>query len=227
MRNRSACTNSVCHVLNRSAKRLPLFRDAGDYQAFIDVLAEAQLRRPVPLLAFCVMPTHFHLVLWPPAAKDLSRFGHWLTVTHAQRWQRARGSAGSGAVYQGRFKAIPVQTDSHLLTVLRYVERNPVRAGLVARAENWPWSSACRGAATSAVVLANWPVDRPGDWLARINEPEGDAELHELRRAVTRDLPVGTNEWAKSLTQPRTAHPTSEAPSKPTEPPVPVSAWGW
>jgi putative transposase len=123
-------------------ERVPSWQ--ADYSAFLCVLSQAQTRVPMRLLSFSVMPNHWHLVLRPESDDDLSRFMQWLTRTHAPRWQVKRRSVGTGAVYQGRFRAIPVQSDEHLLTVCRYVERNPLRAGLVDRVEHWRWSSAWR-----------------------------------------------------------------------------------
>ena len=81
------------------------------------------------------MPNHWHFVLWPQGDGDLSEFMRWLTVTHTQRWHAAHHTAGTGPLYQGRFKSFPIQADDHLLTVLRYVERNALRANLVERAD--------------------------------------------------------------------------------------------
>ena len=142
---RNAPGGYVYHALNRANGRLPLFESPGDYAAFERVLAEAAARVPgARLLAYCVMPNHWHLALWPRADGELSEFLRILTLTHAQRWHAHRGSAGAGHVYQGRFKSFPVQRDDHFLTLCRYVERNPLRAGLVRRAERWRWSSLWR-----------------------------------------------------------------------------------
>jgi REP-associated tyrosine transposase len=125
------------------------------------------------------MPTHWHVVLWPEAEGQLSSFLRWLTLTHSIRWHAHNHSTGSGHVYQNRFKAFAVAEDDHLLTVLRYVERNPLRAGLVQRAEDWPWSSlACRRAGGEAAArrLHTRPVAAPADWLQAVNEPQTEAE---------------------------------------------------
>src|SRR5580658_3294321 len=102
------------------------------------------------------MPNHWHLVLKPHEDRELSLFVGWLTLTHTQRWHAHRRDAGSGHVYQGRFKSFPVQADRHFLTVARYVERNPLRANLVASAADWRWSSLwvrARGAADERALL--------------------------------------------------------------------------
>jgi putative transposase len=115
-----------------------VYHKDGDYAAFIKLLNQAGERTPVRLLAYVLLPNHFHLVLWPQHDGDLSDFMKWLLTAHVPRYHYH----SSGHVWQGRFRAFPIQEDEHLLTVLRYIERNPVRAGLVERAENWKWSSA-------------------------------------------------------------------------------------
>src|SRR3954454_23046547 len=137
----------VYHALNRGNVRLLIFEDDEDYAAFERTLGEAVTRYDMRLLAYCLMPNHFHLVVWPRLDGDLTRFMRWLTMTHTQRWHAHRHSAGSGHLYQGRFKSFPVQHDGHLLTVCRYVERNALRAGLVERAQLWRWGSLWRRAA--------------------------------------------------------------------------------
>ncbi|HEV3342013.1 MAG TPA: transposase, partial [Pirellulales bacterium] len=134
----------VYHVLNRSVARLPLFQKPSDFEAFEHVLDEAQDRYPTRILAYCLMPNHWHFVLWPRRDGELTHFMRWLTHTHTMRWHAHYHTSGTGHVYQGRFKAFPIETDEYFYTVVRYVERNPLRANLVARAEDWRWSSLWR-----------------------------------------------------------------------------------
>src|SRR5205814_6203726 len=130
------------HVMNRTWGKIELFEDETDYAAFERVLAEAIGRvRGMRVCAYCLMPNHFHLVLWPSRDGQLSRFMQWLTMTHTQRWHAHRRSAGRGHLYQSRFKSFPIEQDHHFLSVCRYVERNPLRARLVRAAGNWRWSS--------------------------------------------------------------------------------------
>ncbi len=191
----------IYHVLNRANARLAIFGDDGDYDAFDRVLAEAVARHDMRLLAYCLMPNHFHLVVWPEGDGDLSRFMRWLTMTHTQRWHAYRRSAGSGHLYQGRFKSFPVQDDGHLFTVCRYVERNALRAGLVSRAEDWRWGSLRRQVAdgpTPGPPLTPWPIDRPEGWADRVNDPLTPAEEEALRRAVRRGQPFGSEGWRET-----------------------------
>jgi len=128
-RPRATTGGTVYHVLNRAVGRATLFRKSLDYAAFEKVLRQARARVPMRVLAFCLMPNHWHLVVWPHADRDLSEFCRWLTVTHTQRWHAHHHTAGTGPLYQGRFKSFPIEEDEHYLTVCRYVERNALRAG--------------------------------------------------------------------------------------------------
>jgi putative transposase len=150
------------------------------------------------------MPTHWHLVLWPAADGELTSFLRWLTLTHSVRWHKHHHSTGSGHVYQNRFKAFAVAEDDHLLAVLRYVERNALRAGLVRRAEDWPWSSlACRAAGGEVALrrLHPGPVALPPDWPRLVSEPQTEAELEALRRSVARGRPYGADAWVQAVVQ--------------------------
>jgi putative transposase len=190
-------------VLNRGVRRAVLFDTDAEYARFERILLQALRREAVRLLAYCAMPNHWHLVLWPTHPGQLSLFMHWLTCTHAQRWHSAHGTSGTGAVYQGRFKAFPVRSDHHLLRVCRYVERNPLRAQLVTRAEDWRWSSLWRrGNFCDHGVLHDWPVERPANWLALVNEPETNAEVEALRAAIRRGAPFGEAGWQAEAARP-------------------------
>lgn len=153
---RASVGDMCCHVINRGNGRATVFHKAADSDAFVTLLARASARLPMRLLAYCLVPNHFHLVLWPLGDGDLGRWMQWPLTAHVRRYHQHYRT--SGHVWRGRFKAFPVQDDAHLWTVLRYVERNPLRAGLVSRAEDWPWSSLC--APFSAWVLRLPPSTR-------------------------------------------------------------------
>ncbi len=129
------------HVLNRAVGKGILFEGDGDYLAIERVIDRTFKLMPMRIVAYCLMPNHWHMVLWPKEDGELSEFMRLLTVTHTQRWHAHRRSAGSGPLYQGRFKSFPIQQDEHFLTVCRYVERNARRANLVKLAQRWPWGS--------------------------------------------------------------------------------------
>ena len=203
---RHAPGDVVYHVLNRAAGRRELFRNADDYTAFLRVLAETIERIPMRLCGYCLMPNHWHLALWPARDGDLSRFMQRLTITHVRRWVEHRHRVGLGPVYQGRFKSFPVEDDAHFTTMLRYVERNPLRAKLVTRAQRWTWSSASAVAAVRATTddvprmeIAPWPVPRRADWIDWVNAPQTPAEEAAVRRSIQFSRPLGTPGWVAKM----------------------------
>jgi putative transposase len=213
-RPRVATGGLVYHVLNRRVGRLTLFDGEEDYRVFEHVLEEAIKRYGNRLCAYCVMPNHWHLLLWPRNDLQLSETMRWLTVTHTQRFHAAHRTSGTGPLYQGRFKSFPVQNDEHFLTVARYVERNALRANLVRRAENWRWGSLWRnekGDKRARTLVSDWPVSRPRAWTDQVNRAENPAELQALRRAVQRGSPFGSELWrhriAKRLSLESTLRP--------------------
>jgi putative transposase len=188
----------VYHVLNRANARLRIFFEDGDYLAFEKVMEEAIERWSVRVLAYALLPNHWHMVLWPKRDGDLSRFVGWITLTHTQRWHAYRRNAGTGHLYQGRFKSFPVQEDDHLRTVCRYVERNPVAAELVKRAEQWRWSSLWRrteGNASQRKLLSDWPIDRGSHWLDFVNDPQTALDAAAIAQAIARGSPFGEPGW--------------------------------
>jgi putative transposase len=189
---------SAYHVLNRAAKKTALFESAGDYYAFERLLFEARDRHPMRILAYCLMPNHWHLLLWPQPNQNLTRYVQWLTTTHAVRWNRARGNVGGGAVYQARFKSIPIQHGPHLFWVWRYVERNALRANLVQRAEDWRWGSLGQRRAVSENFLDYGPISLPPDWPDIVNIPQTEAELSVFRKHVATMKPYGSDNWLAS-----------------------------
>ncbi len=201
------------HVLNRTAGRWRMFRKDSDFEAFERVLEQAVERSggDVKLLTYCLMGNHWHLVLKTQADGVLGPFMQWLTTTHAGRYRVAHRSVGSGSLYQGRYKSFLIQSDAHLLTACRYVERNAARAGLVKRAEDWRWSGLWRwkfGPLPSSdegpqVPISGWPVvgvnkgarGRPRNWLRTVNTPLSEAELADLRTSANRCSPYGKERW--------------------------------
>ena len=196
---RVALGGYVYHMLNRANARLRIFHKDGDYAAFEGVLAEALEHVPgMRLLSYCLMPNHWHLLLWPRGNGELSDFGHYLSLTHTQRWHAHYHHAGTGHLYQGRFKSFPIAEDDHFLTVCRYVERNALRANLVKRAEEWRWGSLWRRQQEDPEPRKNlspWPVAIPRHWVELVNQPQTTAEVEPLRKCVQRGRPYGDEAW--------------------------------
>lgn len=190
--------NEIYHVINRANARLPIFFEEKDYILFENILEEAQKRFDMRIIAYCLMPNHFHLVLYPKQDNDLQRFMQWLTLTHTQRWHAKNKTIGTGHLYQGRYKSFLIEKDDYLATVVRYVERNPLRARLVPKAENWNYSSLARrisGDQEREKLLDAWPIQMPQDYIGFVNEPMTEAEIYNIRHSVNRAKPFGSEEW--------------------------------
>ena len=184
----------VYHVLNRGNGRADVFHNDDDYAAFVTLMQEAHEKVPMRLVGYCLMTNHFHLVLWPHGDGDLSRWMQWLMTAHVRRYHLHYKR--SGHVWQGRFKAFPIQDDEHYLTVLRYVERNPLRANLVQQSQDWEWSSLNPTERSGPVgMLSEGPVAKPAEWTRFVNGVETEAELTALRHSVSRGTPFGDPNW--------------------------------
>jgi len=188
------------HLINRGNNRSVVFRSDEDYAVFLRLIDQAQARVRLKLHACCLMPNHFHLVVSQHGADDTTRWVHWLLTTFSLRHHLRYGTCGR--LWQGRFKAFPIEEDGHLLTVMRYVERNALRAGLVDRAEAWPWGSlAWRQASEGESPLDPPPVQLPSDWLDRVNAPQTPDELRALRDCVNRQRPFGGDDWVRGASR--------------------------
>jgi putative transposase len=189
-RARSTQRANYFHVINRSVRKLVLFTQPADYRAFLSILSDGLAQHPVRLIAYCLMPNHWHLVVGQTDTATLSRCLHWVTSTHAIRLNRHWQSVGQGPVYQGRFTSMEVPAVGDLVRVCRYVERNALQAGLVRRAQDWPWSSLSeRLQSTPAVPLVNAPFLCSRAWADYVNAPRtgDDAVSSLLQRTVPLD----------------------------------------
>jgi putative transposase len=174
----------VYHVINRGNGRATVFHKSQDYEAFLSLLSEAKKRHPVKLFGFCLMPNHFHFVVEPTHENMLSQFMQWLLTSHVRRYHKHYG--GSGHIWQGRFKSFPVQRDEHLITALRYVLQNPVRAGLSSTAQEWRWSSLRR-----PQLIDTCPVNDEMQFAELLQEDQ----LTTIRECLNRQRPFGSKDW--------------------------------
>jgi putative transposase len=133
--------------------------------------------------AYCLLSNHWRFVLWPEHDGDLAAFMQQMSNTHVKRWKEHRHEIGYGHLYQERYKSFPVETEGCFYHVVRYVERNALRANLVTSAESWRWSSLGRSEREDPAfpILSSWPLARPADWLRIVNKPQTEGELKALR----------------------------------------------
>lgn len=199
---RTDVADYIYHVLNRANGRSTILKKDADYKRFEKVLEEAKERTDMRILAYCVMPNHWHLVIQPRTDGDIAKFVGWLTLTHTQRHHAAHKTTGGGHLYQGRYKSFLCEDDDHFLTLVRYVERNAKRAKLVRRAEDWQWSSVWRrekGTAKQKKLLDSWPRPVPTNFLKDLNTPLPHEELEAIRNSINRGNPYGTLGWSGNM----------------------------
>lgn len=199
-RPRHELTGVVFHVMNRAVRGTALFHTNRDFEAFTSILCEGLAQSSVEVISYEVLDNHFHFVMTCDRVADLSKLMHWFQGKHANNWAGAHRARGRGYVYQGRFKAVPVQTSHSLFRVCRYVERNALRKNLVAAAEQWAWGSLhARCNNCHPIPLAEWPIPPPPNWIELVNTPQTPEELADLRNCINRDQPIGDPDWVKAV----------------------------
>jgi putative transposase len=172
------------HVVNRGNDKRVIYRKPSDYDRFVRLLQRGRTRAPVRLIAFCLMPTHFHLVLCPLASDALSIYMQWVTTSYACDFRRRTNTSGYGHVFQRRFWAAQVCDEPGFIRLMRYVEGNASRAHLVARAEAWRWTSLVDRLKKPPQIIDPCPLELPAPWCEWVNLGLDDAAVDDIRRAL-------------------------------------------
>ena len=194
----------IYHVINRANARVKIFDNNDDYKLFEGILEEAVKKFDMRLLAYCVMPNHFHLILYPKQDGDLSRFMGWLTNTHTRRWHTIKNTIGQGHLYQGRYKSFICQKDNYFLALVCYVERNAKKAHLCRKAQDWKWSSLYRrekGSLNQKKILSVWPVDVPKNYLLLVNKVQDKDDEELIERSIVKSNPFGNMDWIEKAVE--------------------------
>lgn len=189
------------HVTQRGNGRQRTFFEDGDYVLYLDLLAESVERARTQIWAYCLMPNHVHIALVPSDPDGL-----WRTVGDPHR--RYTGYINSrrrttGHLWQGRYGSVAMD-DPHFVTALRYIALNPVRARLVERAQDWPWSStrAMLAGKDDHVVTVTPALERVGDFAAFLDDPFDEALTYAaLRKAEGIGRPIGSAAWLSDMEQ--------------------------
>ena len=199
----------IYHAFNRGNNRADVFAEEGDHEAFLQALGQTQSRYGFRLFGYCLMTNHFHLLVQPEPGQSISRILQSLTLTHTWRFHKAHRS--SGHVWQGRFRSPVIQDDEHLLVVLRYIEANPLRAGMVADLGDYPWSSyQHHGLGRPDALLSPFPEwehlgriesERRRRWRAKLRASQKEDELRSVRSSLTSGRPLGNPAWIEDIAQ--------------------------
>jgi putative transposase len=169
------------HIVNRGNDRRPIFFGDGDYRRFLQLLESGKRRYAVRLYGVCLIGNHVHAVVYPEAEGALSSYVGWVFGRYACQLRTLTKTTGHGHVFQRRFWSDGIENQEHFVAVLRYVEANPVRARLVKRALDWPWSSLAIRARSTQTLLDPLPFELPNDWPDVVDNPQSRLELAAIR----------------------------------------------
>lgn len=189
-------------MINRANARSFIFETDDDFKAVLETMEETLAKMPLDIFSYCIMSNHWHFAVRPKQDGDMGRFFGKMTQTITQRWHAFHHTTGSGHLFQGRFKTFLVQTDSYFIQLMKYIEANPLRAGLVNRAEDWKWGSLYARRINpewASKILSCWPVDIPSNYLQGVNQPLPKIFIEQIRGSVTRGRPLGDENWVNSV----------------------------
>lgn len=210
--------NQVYHVLNRANSRKTIFSEPDEYRHFEMLLKKAVEKYNMRILAYTLMPNHWHLLLYPRGDGDVSLFMQWLTLTHTQQYHVWKRTTGHGHIYQGRYKSFLIEQEQYLWAAIKYVERNPVRAKLTKKVEQWKWGSGYRrldGTNKEQQLLSDSPTNLPRNYRSWVNEPDKTDDLTNLRASIEKGKPFGTMNWVELMVERFNLQATLRAPGRP------------
>jgi putative transposase len=208
----------VQHVINRGDHRETIFHKAGDFAAFLRIIADATLKVPMRILAYCIMRNHFHLLLWPHEGVDLPAYIQVLMNLHIQRYLQHYPPSSNGHIYQGRYRNVLVQDGAAVHRVARYIEANPLAAGVARRAEAYAWSSLSPRAldVDRPILYAGAEgISRTSEWIDFVNEPVSYETTARIQQSIRRGMPYGDNEWLQRVVAQHGLEHTLREPGRP------------
>lgn len=191
---RGLADNQIYHIINRGNRREAVFHDNYDYEKFLKLLIESKEKYAVKIYAYCLMPNHFHLVIYTKYADSLSQAMHWISSSYVRYYNKRYNI--SGHLWQGRYKSFIVQEDSYLLVLLKYVEANPKRARIVKDCIDYKYSSANNRIKNNENLITDEvPILLPDDWYTYINSDEKITDIESIRNCINRQAPLGDKNW--------------------------------
>jgi len=208
----------VYHVINRANGRLQIFNTDEDYRLFEQLLLETKEVTDMRILAYELMPNHWHLALYPRNDGDLAIFMHKLSNAHTRKVHAQTNTNGNGHLYQGRYKSFLIDSDNYLLTVIKYIERNAVRANIAHRCEEWRWGSAwlrIHGTAEQKNLLDELPTKLPDEYEKWINTADREEDLKTIRISVNKNIPYGRDKWVEKMVSKHHLESTLRFPGRP------------
>lgn len=190
---RGDAAEGIYHIINRGNMRMQIFDDQDDYEYFLELLKKGAEKERISVHAYCLLPNHFHLLLSPMHEGSLSRMMQWVMTSHVRYYHRKNKT--SGHVWQGRYKSFIIEKESYYISVMRYIEANALRAGLVTKGEEWIYGSLHERVSTEKILLSEPLIEIGDDWVSYVNEPMKIYELEKIRNSVNRQAPLGEEGW--------------------------------
>jgi putative transposase len=179
------------HLVNRGNDRKTVFHTPADYAVFVGLMTAAKLRFPLFLFGYCLMPNHFHLLVKAELSEDVRAFIHWIMTCYTRHFHERQGT--SGHIWQGRFSSFVIDCEEYLITALRYIESNPLRAGLVRSNKEWDWSSLKSHLSKDYGRLVDAPPFYLAEgWLELVDMPLTEKEYESLRKNKRDSPSAGT-----------------------------------
>lgn len=195
------------HIIQRGIDNQAVFRDVDDYTSFLDWLRTAARQFKVAIHAYALMPDHLHLLATPSDANGLGKMMQWVGRHYVPYFNAKYGR--SGTLWQGRYRAVVVDSEHYFLLCSRYIESSPLREGLVALPEEYPWTSLAHhfGARSDPLItdhavfwaLGNTPFDREASYRALMSQGIGTQEAEVLNQAAAKGWPVGSDQFKALL----------------------------
>ncbi|MDR0213556.1 MAG: transposase [Comamonas sp.] len=206
---RLALANLPHHIIQRGNNGTEIFVDAQDRQTMLDLLREMSRRFAVDVHAYVLMPNHFHLLVTPKMADGLPQFMQAVGRSYVRYFNNRHGR--SGTMWEGRYRCTVLQAETWLIPTMVSMDLNPVRAGLVARASDWVWSSYAHNAGLKNDVLispharfwvmGNTPFARDAAYVAAVEAGVGRDEQEQISHAALRGWALGDPLFIENLQQ--------------------------
>lgn len=189
---RGLAGGEIYHIINRGNRRAEVFHNEKDYEKFIELMSEAKKMTNVKLYSFVLMPNHFHFIIEPNEAEDLSKYMQWLLTCYVRYYNKTYKT--SGHLWQGRYKSFIVQRDNYLLNLLNYVEQNPQRAKL----QKWKYVSST---SKTNPLIDELPIDLPKNWEELKKEVLNKKDKESIENSIQRQSPYGHADWINDTAQ--------------------------
>ena len=192
--------NCPHHVTQRGNRKMRTFFCEADYRAYAELVAETKRKSSVEVWAYCMMPNHVHFVIVPKESDGISRFMQHSHRRYARQINQREDWRGH--LWQERYFSVPMD-ERHLHAAVRYIELNPVKAGLCESAEDWRWSSARAHAKgeDDALVTVRPMLERVSDWMEYLAAPPDDDAVKNLQENAKCGRPVGDDGFINRLEQ--------------------------